>query len=190
MLVKEAAELIELAIFEHLKPVEGCRDLIRRRYLCHLGDGLVEQMVLTLDQSIVVSEHVLQLLHASVARSASIILIVDSARTDLSGVWKVRACKHRIIALVKDRHGCHFFVDRHHELLEPLEIQTELLDEFASILLEVDIEELVTDGVYLMGEGLLSFGSWIFRGTELSLESLGEHILLQVDNLHFDFKPS
>ena len=67
MLVKEAAELIKLAVFEHLKPVEGCRDLVRRRYLCHLGDGLVEQMVLTFDQSIVVSEHVLQLLHTCVA---------------------------------------------------------------------------------------------------------------------------
>lgn len=172
MLVKEAAELIKLAVFEHLEPIEGCRDLVRRRYFGHLGDGLVEQMVLTLDQSIVVSEHVLQLLHTCVARSASIVLIVDPACTDMRGVWIVRACKHRVITLIKDRHGCHFFVNGHHELLQPLEIQTELLDEFASILFEVHIEELVTDGVYLVGEGLLGLGSRVFRGTELSLESL------------------
>ena len=158
VLVKEAAELIKLTVFEHLKPVEGCRDLVRGRYLGHLCDGLVEQMMLTLDQGIVVSEHVLQLLDTCVARSASIVLIVDPASTDLSGVWKVRACEHWVITLIKDRHGCHFFIDGHHELFEPLEIQTELLDEFASVLLEVDIEELVSNGVDLVSESFLSLG--------------------------------
>ena len=89
MLIKEAAELIKLAVLEYLKPVEGRRDLVRWRYFCHLCDGLVEQMVLTLDQRIVVSEHVLKLLHTGIARCASIVLVVNASRSNLRGVRKV-----------------------------------------------------------------------------------------------------
>ena len=42
VLVKEATEFIQLAIFEDLEAIECCGDLIGRRYLGHLGDGLVE----------------------------------------------------------------------------------------------------------------------------------------------------
>ena len=35
-----------------------------------------------------------------------------------------------------------------------------------------------------MGEGFLGFGSGLSRGSKLSLESLTEHVLFQVDDLH------
>ena len=54
-------------------------DLIWRRDLCHLRDRLVQQVMLTFDQGIIVSEHMLELLDACVRCSSTIVLIVESA---------------------------------------------------------------------------------------------------------------
>ena len=138
--------------------------------------------MLALDQRIVVPQHVLELLHACVACSSPVVLVVSAG--DRRRSWVVGRGKHRIVSLVEHGHRGYLFVDRCHELLESLEVQAELLDQLSSILLEVHIEKLVPNVVDLVSEGFLCFCSGLSRGAKLSLKSLAEHVLFQVDDLH------
>ena len=57
VIIQESLELIDLRFFEQLEPIESCCDLIRRRNLGHLGDRLVQQMMLGLRQCLVVAKN-------------------------------------------------------------------------------------------------------------------------------------
>ena len=85
---------------------------------------------------------------------------------------------------LKESLRVNLLVDRLHEFLQSLEVQSELLNQLSSILLVVHIEKLLSDVFDLVSQCLLRFWSWIPIGTKLCLESLGEHVLFQVHNFH------
>ena len=81
VLVKEPPKLVKFTVLKHLEAIERRRDLVRRRYLGHLRDRLIQQMMLAFDKRIVVPEHVLELLDAGVAGGSSIVFIVEQWAT-------------------------------------------------------------------------------------------------------------
>lgn len=121
VLVQKVPKLVQLGVLEDLEPSERRGNLIRGRYFGHLGDRLVQQMVLAFNKGVIVLQHVLQLMYTRVCRSSSIILVCDS-----------ELVAQRVFSLVEHCHAGDLLVNSAHEVFEALEVELELRDKFPS----------------------------------------------------------
>lgn len=158
VLIEEAPKVLHLGVLQHLEPLERLRDLLRCRDLGHLCDRLAEQVILTLNQSFVVPQEVLQLLHTRDVRIlvASLVHIV------------------RAPVSVEQLERPDFLVDRLHEVFESAEVGLKLLDQVLAILVESSVEQLIADGLNLA----LDFGLGLWVLVELGTEALRVDVVL------------
>jgi len=87
VLVEEGAELIELALLQNLEAVESACYLVRGWDLRHFGDRLVEKVVLSLDKSVIVPQHMFHLLNrgvTSICQCVVVLISVECARDVVS----------------------------------------------------------------------------------------------------------
>ncbi len=117
MIIQETSEVVELRVFQDLESVKSGSDLVRRRNFGHLLNRLGKEMMLSLDQGVVVSQEMLQLLDTGNPAELAGLIVVNPLDIFLG---------------VEDLQGADLFVNGVHELFQSLEVQFELRDQLFS----------------------------------------------------------